>query len=83
MATIDWSQYTSDGDPNKGVNRSSDRFPQYLKELLIDINKIKAIRDNFGKSSITSLCSSLYLALYSDYSRERISYYENAQCIQK
>ncbi|KAH0370547.1 hypothetical protein KCU65_g2484, partial [Aureobasidium melanogenum] len=53
MATIDWSQYSSDGDPNKGVNRSSDRFPQYLKELLIDINKIKAIRDNFGPAGVS------------------------------
>ncbi|KAG9948112.1 hypothetical protein KCU85_g5208, partial [Aureobasidium melanogenum] len=53
MATIDWSQYTSDGDPNKGVNRSSDRFPQYLKDLLSDINKIKAIRDNFGPAGVS------------------------------
>lgn len=56
MAThIDWSHYTSDGDPQKGVNRFSDRFSQYLKELLIDVNKIKSIKDNFGKSSITPL----------------------------
>ncbi|KAG9662974.1 hypothetical protein KCU95_g2635, partial [Aureobasidium melanogenum] len=54
MAThIDWSHYTSDGDPQKGVNRFSDRFSQYLKELLIDVNKIKSIKDNFGPAGVS------------------------------
>lgn len=58
MATptrIDWSNYTSDGDPDKCVGKSSTRGPKYLEGLLSEVNKNQEILANFGKLG-TLLC---------------------------
>ncbi|CAD0100674.1 unnamed protein product [Aureobasidium mustum] len=55
MATptrIDWSNYTSDGDPDKCVGKSSTRGPKYLEGLLSEVNKNQEILANFGPAGV-------------------------------